>query len=217
MSRGGGGAARVGGATFERLRDMILAGTLPTGTPLQEKRLTETLAVSRTPVREAIVRLISEGLVAREGGMVPVVRRLSIDDFIEILHVRRLLEVEAAGRAAERGSVPELIALRDKFARYRDDANSDYLEQLETDESLHGLLAKQAGSRLLADMIRELRMKTRIFNAARVPDRLRAGSIEHIEIIDAVAAGDVERAKEAMRAHIDNVRSSVISHLRRLF
>ncbi len=210
-------AARLGDSTYERIRNMILEGDLPTGTALQEKRLSESLSVSRTPVREAIVRLISDGLVVREAGLAPVVRRMSVDDFIEVLHVRRLLEVEAAGRAAEQGHVPELLTLRERFLRYRDDPDTDFIEQFEADEALHGLLARQTGSRLLAELIHDLRMKARIFDAARVPHRLRAGSIEHIEIVDAVMAGDPERAREAMRTHIDNVRSSVLSHLRRLF
>jgi DNA-binding GntR family transcriptional regulator len=217
MTRDEAFATRLGETAYQRLRDMILQGVLPAGTALQEKRLTESLQVSRTPVREAIVRLISDGLVVREGGMFPVVRRLSVDELIEVLHVRRLLEVDAAARAAEKGFVPELIQLREKFVRYRDDPDTDYAEQLEADEALHALLARQTGSKLLADMVQDLRMKTRIFDAHRVPERLRAGSIEHIEIVDAVADRDAERAKEAMKNHIDNVRSSVLAHLRRLF
>ena len=217
MSKRQDTAERLGDSTYEQLLNMILEGVLPTGTALQEKRLSESLSVSRTPVREAIVRLISDGLVVREPGLAPVVRQLSVDDFIEVLHVRRLLEVEAAGRAAERGAVPELKALREKFVRYRDDPDADFIEQAEADEALHRLLATRTGSRLLAKLIGDLRMKTRIFDASRVPDRLKAGSIEHIEIVDAVMAGDVERAQEAMRTHIDNVRSSVLAHLRRLF
>lgn len=207
----------LGQSSYERMRDMILQGTLPTGTCLAEKRLADMLGVSRTPVREAITRLVSEGLVVHEAGQTPVVRSLSIGDFIEILHVRRLLEVEAAGRAAESGSTRELDALRLSFIAFRDGYPPDPGIHMHADDNLHNSLADRSGSRLLAKMIQDLRLKTRIFDTNRLPERLVPGAIEHIEIIDAVIARDQERAQDAMRAHIDNVRASVLAHLGRLF
>lgn len=202
-------------ATYERLRDMILAGELPTGSPLQEKRMADRLGVSRTPVREAIARLASDGLVSREAGQTPAVRRLGVDEFIEILHVRRLLEVDAAGRAAGR-SDPRLTALREHLLAFADGPPPDPEAHTAADDELHNRLACMAGSRLLAEMIADLRRRTRIFDTGRVPERLRPGALEHVAIIDAVAAGDAEAAREAMRIHIDNVRASVLHHLERL-
>ncbi len=85
-----------GQVAYRRLRELILEGTFPPGTPLQENMLAAKIGVSRTPVREALAQLISEGLVSRVAGLTPVVRGLSADDLVEILHLRRLLEVEAA-------------------------------------------------------------------------------------------------------------------------
>jgi DNA-binding GntR family transcriptional regulator len=207
----------LGQSSYERMRDMILQGTLATGMSLGEKRLADILGVSRTPVREAITRLVSEGLVVHEAGQTPVVRSLSIGDFIEVLHMRRLLEVEAAGRAAEAGSTRELDTLRLSFIAFRDGPPPDLETHMHADDSLHNCLADRAGSRLLAKMIQDLRLKTRIFDTNRLPARLVPGAIEHIEIIDAVIARNPERAQAAMRAHIENVRASVLSHLGRLF
>lgn len=204
-------------SSYERMREMILQGTLSTGACLAEKRLAEMLGVSRTPVREAITRLVSDGLVVHEAGQTPVVRSLSTGDFIEVLHVRRLLEVEAAGRAAETGGTRELDALRLSFIAFRDGPPPDPETHMQADDNLHNCLANLAGSRLLAKMIQDLRLKTRIFDTSRLPARLVPGAIEHIEIIDAVIARHQERAQAAMRAHIDNVRASVLTHLGRLF
>lgn len=209
--------ATIGETTYLRLRDMILSDTLSAGVALQEKKLADLLGVSRTPIREAITRLTSEGLVERTIGLTPVVRRLSANEFIEILHVRRLLEVEAAGRAAETGGSEALRAIMAKIQRFRDGEIPTPGEHVAVDDALHLTVANLAGSRILADLIRDLRQKTKIFDMGQMPERFAPGIVEHLEIIDAILERDVARAQNAMRTHIDNVRSSVIDHLRRLF
>ena len=92
----------LGQSAHERLREMILGGELSAGTRLQEKTFADRLGVSRTPVREAIALLISEGLVTRSSGGVPTVNSISITDFMEILHVRRLLECEIRAAGGKR-------------------------------------------------------------------------------------------------------------------
>ena len=205
----------LGQTTYDRLRDLILSGALPADSPLQEKRLAEQLGVSRTPVREAITRLVAEGLVVRQAGLTPVVRRLSVNDFAEILHARRLLEVEAAGLAAEAGGSSELARIRERIEAFRREAPTPQ-EHVSVDDWLHLTIATLAGSRLLTDLVQGLRERTKIFDMGQVPERFEPGIAEHLEIIDAVQAGDSERARAAMRTHIENVLSSVINRLRRL-
>ncbi len=212
-----GANATIGETTYLRLRDMILSDALSAGDALQEKKLADLLGVSRTPIREAITRLTTEGLVERTIGLTPVVRRLSANEFIEILHVRRLLEVEAAGRAAEADGSEALNVIRAKIQRFRDGEVPTPAEHIGVDDALHSTVANLAGSRILAELIRDLRQKTKIFDMGQMPERFAPGIAEHLEIIDSILSKDVHRAQNAMRTHIDNVRSSVIDHLRRLF
>ncbi len=207
-------AGGLGHSTYERLRDLILSGALPVDSSLQEKRLAEQLGVSRTPVREAVTRLVADGLVVRIGGLTPVVRRLSVDDFVEILHVRRLLEVEAAGRAAEAGGSAELAAIRARIEGFRREAPTPDIH-VAVDDMLHTAIAELAGSRLLADLVKGLRQRTRIFDMGQLPERFAPGIAEHIAVLDAVEARDPEAARAAMRAHLENVLAGVIAHLRR--
>lgn len=211
------GAATIGETAYLRLRDMILSDAFSAGDALQEKKLADMLGVSRTPVREAITRLTTEGLVERTIGLTPVVRRLSANEFIEILHARRLLEVEAAGRAAEGGDSQALAAIRAKIERFAEGAVPTPAEHVAVDDELHATVADLAGSRVLAQLIGDLRQKTKIFDMGQLPERFAPGVAEHLEIIDAILARDVTRAQDAMRTHIDNVRASVIDRLRRLF
>lgn len=208
----------LGQSVHDRLRGMILAGELPSGTPLQEKLFAEKLGVSRTPVREAVAKLTSEGLVTRNGGGVPTVSRISMTDIMEILHIRRLLESEAARQAASVNSPPELfLALRARLMQYLQGDRPSVAEYAQFDEDLHVLIAKTAGSNLLTEMVKGLKLKTRIFDKGSIPERFEPGCHEHIEIIDAVLARDPDRAEAAMRSHIDNARSAILSHLYRLF
>ena len=84
------------------------------------------------------------------------------------------------------------------------------------DDRLHGIVAALSGSNLLAQFVRDLRLRTKVFDKARLPERFVPGCREHIAIIDAVVSGDVQAAETAMRTHLDNVRESIMTYLKRL-
>ena len=93
---------------YNRIVEMMLAGSLAVGEVLQERKLAEALSMSRTPVREALARLEGESLVMRRHGRVLVVSDTGIETYINLLDMRRILEVEAAGRATA-GSAPSRL------------------------------------------------------------------------------------------------------------
>ena len=203
---------------YRQLRELILDGSFPAGTPLQENMLAAKIGVSRTPVREALALLISEGLVSRVAGLTPVVRMISIDDFVEILYLRRLLEVEAAGRAAASGrSSVELEAIRERLVSFLGGEQPTTEEHIAVDDKLHATIAELSGSNLLAQFVHDLRLRTKVFDKGRLPERFVPGCHEHIVIIDAVLNHDAHAAETAMRTHLDNVRESIMSYLKRLY
>ena len=208
----------LGQSVHERLRTMILAGELASGTPLQEKVFAEKLGVSRTPVREAVAKLTSEGLVTRDGGGMPTVSRISVAEIMEILHVRRLLESETARQAASVNASPEpFLTLRAQLMHYLEGERPSVADYADFDESLHSLVARTAGSHLLTELVKGLKLKTRMFDKGSIPERFEPGCHEHIEIIDAILARNPDRAELAMRTHIENARSAILGHLSRLF
>lgn len=209
---------KLGDTIYERLRAMIVAGELPAGTRLQEKPLADRLGVSRTPVREAIARLGSEGLVSRANGAAPTVSTVSVTEIMEILHVRRLLECEAARQAATVVASPEpFLALRSRVERFLGPERPDRQAHAQFDEDLHGQIARASGSALLHEMVLGLKLKTRIYDKGTIPERFEPGCREHIAIIDAILARDPDRAEGAMRTHLENVRAGILAHLARLF
>jgi DNA-binding GntR family transcriptional regulator len=206
-------AQTLSDTAFQRIRAMILEGALEPGTRLSEKKFADSLGVSRTPVREAIGQLISEGLAVRSAGGAPVVNRVSLSDIMEILHARSLLECEAARKAALPGKdTSELAELRARTQSFLDGPRPDAADHSALDMRLHAVIARMAGSKLLFELIEGLKTRTRMYDQGSIPDRLVPGCHEHLAIIDEITAKDADAAA-AMKHHLANVRESIISHI----
>jgi DNA-binding GntR family transcriptional regulator len=201
---------------YERLRDMILSGELPANSSLQERRLAEALDISRTPVREALSRLESEGLVIRQAGRFPVVRQWTVQEYIEMLNVRRLLEVEAAGLAAGRVDPEQAANVRNAIRELMSASVPSVKQHWGCNDMVHALISKGSGNSVLAELIRHLRLRTRIFDFSVLPERFKPRCEEHLEIVGAVLHGDAERAREVVGRHIDNLKLSIMRKLQRL-
>lgn len=198
---------------YDRLLTMLIERELPAGTVLQERKLAEALDVSRTPAREALNRLETEGFISRHPGNSMIVREFSARELTELLHVRALLEAEAASLAIGRILAEELDVIEAGVRRILEDPDPDPIDDWKVDTHLHGAIADAANNAVLAKMILELRLKTRMFNLTHMPERFRVGHVEHLKIIDAIRAGDREAAKAAVHEHIDGVKNSIMRKL----
>ena len=204
----------LSGSAFRRLKAMIIDGSLEPGMRLSEKKFADELGVSRTPVREAISQLISEGFATRLAGGAPVVNQVSLSDLMEILYVRSLLECEAASKAAVSDvSHDDLKALLQRVEGFLDGPRPGAAEHTALDMELHGQIARMAGSKLLKELIEGLKVKTCMYDQGSIPDRFVPGCHEHIAIIEAILARDPASAGAAMKLHLKNVREAIISHI----
>lgn len=198
---------------YSRLLELILAGKIAPGTMLQERKLAEMLSMSRTPLREALSRLEAEQLIVRAHGRAPVVAHVGIENFVFILDMRRVLEVEAAGRAT--GHIAPEAA--DKVIRAIDELVAieapTPAQHWAVDDLVHGTIADAGGNPLMAATIRDLRRRTHLFNTSRIPKRLMPGASEHHSMIDAVMGTDPELSRHIMGKHLDNVRDAIIEYL----
>ena len=198
---------------YERLLGLMLSGELPGGTPLQERKLAMRLGISRTPMREALARLESKGLVERQLNRFLIVRQLSMREFIEVLNVRKLLETEAAGLAASRVPQEEIEAARRRVTELQAAKDVTVAMDWAADEAVHGLIAHHSGNSTLADMMRELRHRTHMFETRRIPNRLHDSCAEHLALLQALEARDADAARRLIAEHLDNVKKSTIEKL----
>lgn len=198
---------------YNALLDQLIKREIPVGAVLQERRLGEALAISRTPVRDALNRLESEGFVTRKPGGVLVVKEFSTRELIETLHVRQILETEGVRLATGRIPVAELDAVEADIRALLSAAAPNAGRDWEIDSRFHSMIAARAGNAVLAKHIHDLRLKTHMFNMDRVPERFEIGHREHLAIIDALRREDREGARAGIHAHIENVKLSIIEKL----
>ncbi|AXQ93953.1 GntR family transcriptional regulator [Cereibacter azotoformans] len=196
---------------YERIISMIFQGVLRSGDLLQEAALGEIFGMSRTPVREAIKRLESEGLAVVEGRFT-CVRSVTPADAEEVFFLRLELEPLAA-RSAVRLPPAEIDAMEAKVRHLMasDPVVTDL--QRQTDHEFHQLLGREFGNQAVSQTIAALHRRTCIFDHRRLPDRFRDGCEEHLAILEAARGGDADRVEAALRLHIEHAREAVIQHL----
>jgi GntR family transcriptional regulator, transcriptional repressor for pyruvate dehydrogenase complex len=206
----------------DQILDMVVCGGLNPGERLPpERELCERLNVSRTVVREALNLLEARGLISIEhgrgavvsGGTTDAVRdtlglilRVRPKALWELLEMRKILEVEISGLAAERAAQQDVDAMRAQLRRMAAsiDAPRGYVG---ADVEFHALLARGAGNGVLLTMldpIVDLLRASRQVSAARRPGSALRALGEHEEILRRVEAGDAEGARREMRAHLEN-------------
>ncbi|MFN2629056.1 MAG: GntR family transcriptional regulator [Gaiellaceae bacterium] len=198
---------------YERLRDEIASGQLRPGGQLVEARLAAELGVSKTPVREALIRLQRDGLVEIEPYRGARVRELSARDVREILELRRLLECHIVRELAGQRPPAVLHALGESIARGRaaleaaDDARvADALTEFSD------VIAEASGNRRLASVLDELRSVLLLIGTSslRAPGREARSLEQHEQILAILEAGDPDAAAAATEAHILSVERDSI-------
>lgn len=191
-----------------QLRDAIRDGSLAPGSPLRETRLATTLGVSRGPVREALQRLIQEGLVRSEPHRGAFVGALAVDDVEDLYRARSALEIAAATTLATRGrDAAALAPLERALERLAAAAERRrWSEVAELDLAFHEALVAASGSARLVRMFATVAVETRLCLLALEPSYERPRDLvhEHEEIVAAIRAGDRARIDRAVTAHMQD-------------
>lgn len=210
MTAAGRGSADRGRSpeVVEALRDAIIDGDFAPGQRLVEAELSERFGVNRAYVRNALLQLTSEGLVERIPNRGARVRAISLEEAIEITEVRMALEGLCAAKAAEHATADDRRDLREIGARMRDAvAGGDMFGYSDLNKRLHERVLAISGQNTARGVLARLRGQNvrRQFRLAMHPGRPATSLPQHLEIIEAVCAGDPRAAETAMRAHLHSV------------
>ncbi|MGM4986041.1 MULTISPECIES: GntR family transcriptional regulator [Rhizobium] len=196
---------------YGKIIEMILSGTLMPGDALQEAKLGETLDMSRTPVREAIKRIEAEGLAEQDGRFLKV-RTLTAAEVEEIFFLRGVLESYCIRQAT---SVPVTLLdeLEKRVRHLQRHGPGEEDEQRRVDDDLHRTFALSSRSEVMVSTIADLRRRTCMFDHSNLPHRFLKSCEEHLEMLDAVRAGDAGRAGILMAEHITRARDAILERL----
>jgi DNA-binding GntR family transcriptional regulator len=196
-------------SVYDALIDLIITGALPPGQHMVETDLARQLGVSRQPIREALHRMEAEGWVElrpSQGAFVHVPTESEVD---ELLDVRALLEAETARRAARTASEAQVARLREICAEGQQAAGEEDLPHaLAANNTFHTEVALAAGNAVLAELAGLVARRVRWYYQLVNPERGPGSWPEHAELVDAIEAGDPDRAELLARQHTERTRAA---------
>jgi DNA-binding GntR family transcriptional regulator len=211
---------------YRALRRRIIEGAEPPGARLTEQRLAATFDCSRTPVREAVRRLESEGLVVVAPNRGAQVRPLSEGEISDLYEVRARLEAYAAELAAVRGEPAERRALREAGAAFGDAAGEvlhtrrapalDLVRRLEeANGRFHGTVLAMSRHARVQALVAAAVDAPLVFHALQhfSPDQLQRSQVFHDAIATAICAGEPARAGRLMTEHVLQGRDTLLAHV----
>ncbi|MEW9517617.1 GntR family transcriptional regulator [Streptomyces tubercidicus] len=195
---------------YAHIKDAVLERRYEGGMLLTEGELADAVGVSRTPVREALLRLEVEGLIKLYPKKGALVLPVSAQEIADVVETRLLVEKHAAAKAVP-ASESLLGELADLLETMREQAASgDWAAVSVTDRAFHAAIVRSAGNQILDRLYeqlrdRQLRMGVAVMHAH--PDRIAKNITEHAEILEALRAGDADAATDAVQRHVSWVRN----------
>ncbi len=200
---------------FAYLRSSILKGEIEHGTKLMEKKLADELGVSRTPVREALRMLQTEGLVQIKHGRGTFVSEISPDEIKDVLEVRASLEKLAVRLCCERILPEELLGLKKIHAEFIKAVEEKNIENIiRYDIDFHDAIYDITKNKKLITLIKNMSDQMYRFRVSYIKDLDDHSSIadEHSKIVAAIESKDVSMASEEATEHIENQEKIVLGN-----
>lgn len=196
---------------YQQIKQDIFDFRLLPGDRFSENEVAARLAVSRTPVREALTQLQREGYVTvlfRSGWQV---NPLDFEQFDQLYDVRLVLELAAVKKLCEMESVPELTALKSFWLAKPDEREQDEQRVCQADEEFHQIMVAATGNREMARIHQDITERLRILRRIDFtqPRRLDITYEEHAQILRALLGKRVDRASTLLKAHIEASKAEV--------
>lgn len=200
--------------TYARILDEIRAGTLNPGDRLTEADIAERLGISRTPVREAMRQLESDGLITHTPRSGSTIRKLDNSEVSDLYEMRAVLESTAArfsARAASDVEVDELVSIHEAMCAATDTHELDQLNQ-----QFHRCLLDAARNRFLISAVRSIEKTLLILGPSTFneSDRPNQSNQEHEQLLNAISSRHPADAEHAMRKHIESAHRARLRQIR---
>jgi DNA-binding GntR family transcriptional regulator len=189
----------------DEIRRAIREGRVPTGAHLTENELAGWLGMSRTPVREAMRRLESEGLLLNQPFRGALVMRLDAEDMQQMFAVRELLEPAAAAGCALLATDSEIVVLREVL-RQEAEVLGNPAALITLNRQFHDLILEAARNQFLKKAIAAVYSLIPLLGDSNLLDEphARAAHLQHLAILDAIEARDAARAELLARSHVSH-------------
>ena len=196
---------------YERLKEMIVDGTLSPGQKLIQEKLATELGVSRTPLLKALQNLEHEMLVESIPRRGMYVRKISVQEMIDVYHCREAIECMALRLAIERASDEELLQMKKVFAPFVKKASIDLKKYRRADEEFHDLIINLSKNPVLKRMsqLTDIHKRVYQFGLIRPPEETL---IEHTRIVEATLNRNFEAADRELKNHIGSSRRKLEQH-----
>ena len=197
---------------YQSVKQQLLNGSFREGSKLTEEYLSSQLGISKSPVREALMRLESEGLICIESRRGAYVRKFSSKEVMDLYDIRALLEVHAVGIAKV---TPGLLTdMAESIERTRHHIESgDKPQHITEDVHFHGLIAGSTGNAEFGKMLDNIQQKSLLCRMATFSLSGTAAPASHQHIYEAMRDGNLQEAQQAMREHILYVRDTLLRSL----
>lgn len=201
---------------YQQLRRQILAGDIAGGTPLNQDEIAARLRVSRTPVRQAFLRLGSDGLITNRPNRHSVVTSLTAHDILQLFEIRAVLEGFAASLATRNLDKRTLKQLESRVAVLESSQATTSRRWVNLHDEFHQVLCTLAGRPLLTESVHAVRQRVvpylRLYLTANKGAEIRG--YEHQTLLDVIATGDPDAADRAMREHVMSAGNAVVEFVR---
>ncbi len=197
---------------YQDLRRSIISMALPPGSPIQEKELSERYGISRTPVREATLRLAEERLLQIAPKSGTFVARIPVSELREAIVARRALEEVNVRAATARASESEIMGLRAIIQRQQETADAGNEEAFhKVDEDFHAGIASAAGYPGIWQMIEQIKVQVERYRRLTLPQHGRMQLVvqEHTAMLDAIAERDADLAVQRTDEHLNKLQLDI--------
>jgi len=201
---------------YDELREAICDGRIPSNRRLVQNALADQLGISRTPVRDALSRLVQEGLVYPapvRGGF--IVKEFTPHDVLEIYDVRLAMEPFAARRATGLHSGAQIAEMRDINAEIESSSLDSIVEQYALNERFHELVIEPCGNAILKRMLAQLWQMSssrRMYHFQASATEHAVTVVEHAGIIASLESGDPKAVVAGIEAHILGAKQIALAH-----